>query len=296
MRIRILVTVLILTAIGCDSSDFSVLDNKIVVELTLVSGEPLPSARVSTLSPTDESGNFEDLAVSSAEVILRTGSAELRMPPIPDKPGSYEYLGPEHIVQPGARYDLQIRVPDVQTVITGTTNVPTAVKILSASRESGTYLSDEQLTLILTPGRGTDQSQSNFTLVTQALDFEDATAVPSVSGALEDDEDLTLEDFRISGSPIITEGNFTRFPNGTIELVYPWIGVSFYGRNIIFVNALDENLSGFVRSAELQQGGAGTFGPGEIPNVIPSLSGAHGVFGSLARDSVPFTVFRPAEE
>lgn len=295
MRRWLLYAGLLWSVAGCDSVDFSILDNQIVVELTLVANESLPPARVSTLSSAEEKDAFKNLAVTNAQVTLRTGTTNMLMEPSTAEPGVYYYLGAEHIVQPGARYDLQISVPDVQIPITGTTNVPTTVKIISASRESGTYLSDEQLTLILTPGRGSDQSQSNFTLVTQALDVKGGTVVPSVGGALEDDNELTLEDFRISGSPIITEGNFVRFPDGTIELVYPWIGVNFYGRNIVFVNALDENLSGFVRSAELQQGG-GTFGPGEIPNVISSLSGAHGLFGSLARDSVMFTVIPPPDE
>lgn len=293
---RIVFTGLFLIIIGCDSTDFSVLDNEVVVELTLVASEPLPHARVSKLAPADQMSQPEELAVSNAQVILSTGTTNLLMEPVTNKPGSYEYLGPEHIIQPGSRYDLLVTVPGVETTITGTTNVPTSVKILSASRESGTYLSDEQLALILTPGRSSDQSQSSFTLVTEALDVREGTMVPFVSAELEEEEELTLEDFRISGSPIITEGNFTRFPDGTIELIYPWIGVNFYGRNIIYVNSLDENLSGFVRSAELQQGGNGTFGPGVIPNVIPSLSGAHGIFGSVARDQVQFTVFPPADD
>ena len=208
-----------------------------------------------------------------------------------EKPGTYEYVGPEHIIQPGARYDLKITVPGESTVITGTTNVPTVLEILSASPEAGTYQSKEQLTLIVTPGRGSDQTQSSFTLVTEAFDVREDNLVPSAAGFLENDSDLTLEDFRLSASPIITEGNFFRFPDGKIELVYPWIGVNFYGRNVVYVNSLDRNLSDFVRSAELQQGGEGTFGPGVIPNVIPTLYGAHGLFGSLARDKTQFTVF-----
>ena len=281
---------------SCDSSDFSVLDNKIVVELTLVANEPVPQARVSELASTKQGNTFEDVAVTDAEVILSTGDINLFLEPSVKSPGIYEYLGDEHIIQPGARYDIRVAVPGISTPIKGTTNIPTPVKILSASRESGTYLSDEQLVLKVIPGRSSDQPQSNFTLVTEALDVLESTAVPVVTGFVEDDDDLSLEDYRISGSPIITEGVFVRFPDGAIELVYPWIGVSFYGRNIVYVNALDDNLAGFIRSAEQQQGGDGAFGPGVIPNAIPSLSGAHGVFGSVARDSVRFTVFPPEDE
>ncbi len=299
MRRRLLAVCLLLAVafIGCDSADFSVLDNKIVVELTLVADEPIPPARVSELAPTDQPNAFRNLAVTNAQVILRTGGTDLLLEPSAKSPGMYEYLGEEHTVKPGNLYELRVTVPGITAPITGMTNVPTPVEILSASRESGTYLSDEQLILKVTPGRSSDQPQSNFTLVTKALDFQESLAVPIVAGFVEDDDDdgFTLEDFRISGSPIITEGNFVRFPDGTIELIYPWIGVSFYGRNIIYVNALDDNLAGFIRSVEQQQGGDGAFGPGVIPNAVPTLSGAHGLFGSVARDSIRFMVFPPED-
>ncbi|MCY4158981.1 MAG: DUF4249 family protein [Bacteroidetes bacterium] len=293
MLLRSLLVGLIAVITGCDSADFSVLDNKFVVELTLIANEPLPSARVSELARIDQKNQFKDLAITNAQVLLTTGTTELFMEPSEGNPGIYEYLGKKHIVQPGTRYDLRVTIPGMSEPITGMTNVPSSVKILAASRESGTYLTDEQLTLKVTPGRGIDQVQSNFTLVTQALDAGISSAVPFVAASLEDDDELTLEDFRIGGSPIIAEGNFVTFPDGTIELIYPWIGVNFYGRNIIYLNALDDNLTEFVRSAEEQQGGNGVFGPGVIPNVIQSLSGAHGIFGSVARDSILFTVFPP---
>ena len=295
MRRQILLAGLLLFLAACDSADFSVLDYETVVELTLIANEPVPQARLSRIVPENQSSDFEGRAITNAEVVLSSGSTSLLLEASTEKPGVYEYLGPEHIIQPGARYDLKITVPGVSTVITGTTNVPTVLEILSASPEAGTYQSEEQLTLIVTPGRGSDQTQSSFTLVTEAFDVREDNLVPSAAGFLENDSDLTVEDFRLSASPIITEGNFFRFPDGTIELVYPWIGVNFYGRNVVYVNSLDRNLSDFVRSAALQQGGEGTFGPGVIPNVIPTLHGAHGLFGSLARDKTQFTVIPPEE-
>lgn len=291
---QILFAGLLLFLAACDSADFSVLDYETVVELTLIANEPVPPARVSRIVPEDQSSDFAERAITNAEFVLSTGSTSMLLEASTEKPGVYEYLG-KHIIQPGASYDLKVTVPGVATTITGTTNVPTAVEILSASPEAGTYLSDEQLTLIVTPGRSGDQTQSSFTLVTEAFDLREDNLVPSAAGFLENDSDLTLDDFRISASPIITEGNFFKFPDGTIRLVYPWIGVSFYGRNVIYVNSLDRNLSDFIRAAELQQGGEGTFGPGVIPNATPILYGAHGLFGSLARDKTQFTVYPPDE-
>jgi len=284
---------LLLIVVGCDSADFNVLDNRIVVELTLVANEPVPSARVSEVAPADDPNEFADLAVTNAQVILRTLNTELFLEHFPSTPGVYTYVGEEHLIQPGATYTIEVMVPGLSTPITGTTNVPSSLQIVNASRESGTYLSDERLVLIVTAGRSSNQNQSSFTLVTEALDVAITTGVPTVLGFIENDDDLTLEDYRISASPIITEGNFVQFPDNSIELIYPWIGVSYYGRNIIYVNAIDDNLISFLRSAEQQQGGDGAFGPSVIPNVVPTLAGAHGLFGSVARDSVRFTVFPP---
>jgi len=291
---RLLFLGFLLTISACDSSDFSVLDNKFVVELMLVANEPVPAARISELAPTDVPNEFKDVAVTNAEVILSTASIDLLLEPRADSLGVYEYLGEEHIIEPGGTYQIRVTIPNQSTAINGTTNVPSSLKIISASRESGTYLSDEQLVLVVTPGRASDQKQSNFTLVTRSLDAEMSSAVPTVLDLL-DDDDMTLEDFIVSGSPIIGEGNFIRFPDNSIELVYPWIGVNFYGRNVIYVNSLDNNMTDFVRSIEQQQGGDGAFGPGVIPNALPTLSGAHGLFGSVARDSIPFMVFRPSD-
>ena len=299
---RLFFAVLIFVVASCDSSDFSALDNEVVIELTLIADEPVPLARVSRLASSDRQDlpdnfaiTFNDVAIPNAQVILSTGSTDLLLEPIETAPGIYSYLGPEHIIQAGARYELQVTVPGVETQITGVTNVPNSVTILSASRESGTYLSSEQLVMKVTPGRSAGQPQSNFTLVTEALDVRISTAVPTVIGFIEDDDNSSLETYRISGSPIITEGNFVKFPDGTIELIYPWIGVGFYGPNIIYVNSLDVNISSFIRSNEVQEGG-GTFGPGVIPNAIQTLSGAHGLFGSVSRDTVRFTVLPPEGE
>lgn len=291
MQRSILIGLLLIMS-ACDSSDFSVLDNQYAVELTLVADEPLPQARVSMLAPTDQPTEFKDVAVTNAVVVLRTGSTDLLLESVIAAPGMYEYLGEEHLVEPGGTYTITITIPGLSTPIKGVTHVPSSVEIITASRESGTYLSDERLILIVLPGVANDQNQSFFTLVTESLDATMASAVPTVLDFL-DDDDFTIEDFIISGSPIINEGNFIKFSDNTIELAYPWIGVNFFGRNIIYVNSLDNNMRDFVRSIEQQQGGDGAFGPGVIPNALPTLSGAHGLFGSIARDSVRFTVLPP---
>ena len=59
-------------------------------------------------------------------------------------------------------------------------------------------------------------------------------------------------------------------------------------------NAIDDNLYDFVRSQIIQQGGS-TFAPGEIPNILERVNGAHGVFGSYARVSFDLFVKRPEE-
>lgn len=73
--------------------------------------------------------------------------------------------------------------------------------------------------------------------------------------------------------------------------VDPGLAISFYGPNRIIANAIDDNLYDFVRSQSIQQGGS-TFSPGEIPNPLERIVGAHGVFGSYARISHEFFVLR----
>ena len=105
---------------------------------------------------------------------------------------------------------------------------------------------------------------------------------------------MTLEDLRVGGSPILNEENYDVNPDGTLTIKYPWLAITFYGPNRIFANALDDNLYDYIRSQSIQQGGS-TFSPGEIPNPLENVEGAHGVFGSYARISFDLFVLRPEE-
>ena len=88
------------------------------------------------------------------------------------------------------------------------------------------------------------------------------------------------------------EDNYDVNPDGTLTIRYPWLGITFYGPNRLIANALDDNLYDFIRSQSVQQGGS-TFAPGEIPNPLARVNGAHGVFGSYARVSFDLFVIRP---
>ncbi len=65
-------------------------------------------------------------------------------------------------------------------------------------------------------------------------------------------------------------------------------------QNYYIANALDDNLYDYIRSQSIQQGGS-TFSPGEIPNPLEHVVGAHGTFGSYARISFDLFVLRPEE-
>ena len=108
------------------------------------------------------------------------------------------------------------------------------------------------------------------------------------------DGETTLEDLRVGGSPILNEDNYDPNPDGTLTIRLPWLAITFFGPNRLIANALDDNLYDFIRSQSVQQGGS-TFSPGEIPNPLETVTGAHGVFGSYASLSFDLFVKRPEE-
>jgi hypothetical protein len=114
---------------------------------------------------------------------------------------------------------------------------------------------------------------------------------PFVNDFLIDDED-DLEDFRVSESPLINEGNFDVNQDGTLTIKYPWIALIFFGPNRISVNAADDNIFDFVRSRDIQTRGS-TLSPGEILAIVDHVEGGTGIFGSYARVNLDSFVKRP---
>lgn len=286
---------LIISTGGCDTVDPGKLDSDIVVELVLIADEPLPSLRLSRAAGLNDNIDFSDLAIRGADVHLSLrGSAQsrVRMEEKADIAGVYHPSVDDFIIQPGGVYDLSIQIPGSSETVTSTTTVPGRIALVSASLDSVVYQSDDQLQLTITKSSHPNRDLNYFIFVTEALDVREEQLVPLAEYIFDSDDDITVEDFRVNGSPLVSSSNFDVNPDGTITIQYPWIGVLFYGPNRLNLNAIDDNLYDLVRSQSIQQGGS-TFATGEIPNPIENIVGAHGIFGSMARATHTFLVLRP---
>jgi len=168
--------------------------------------------------------------------------------------------------------------------------VPAQFEILSEIEPSYVYQSENQLEILLTATESNArQNIYVFNAIAREASLENLT--PFYLDAVENRE-ASLSEFLNNSSGLINEGNFDILEDQTIRLRFPWIGVAFFGENIVVTNSVDQNLADLVRSEELQLGGS-TLPPGEIPNLIYNVEGGIGVFGSISTDTVVTRFLRP---
>ena len=284
---------LVLAATGCDSAGNQQLDTIYVVESVLVAGEPMPPLLLSRIGGIDDVYRYDSQAESNADVSIQVTGAvaneTIRYRESVELAGLYVAGDYSYPVLPLHRYSLTVQPFNSDQLITASTLVPDTFKVVRSSASQLVYQGDEQLELRLTPSHYPGREQSYFIFVTEALDAFESNLVPFARERYDDGDGESLEELRVNGSPIVNEGNYELNDDGTITVRYPWIGLNFYGPNILHVNALDDNVFNFERSRSVQETGS-TFAPGEIPNPLPHVSGAHGLFGSQARISYRFTV------
>lgn len=293
-----LLPALLLTA--CDTTDPGAYEATYVVESYLVAGQRLQPVYLSRTAPLNQAYTFEDHAVSEAEVLLHRladdGNVEATYAFREDHfvPGLYTPRDEAARAEPLHTYQLDVRIPATDDRITATTVVPDTFSLVEATLNEVVYQSTEQLELTVTRSQSPGRDQNYYIFVTEAFDprFEQLTPFAKAL-FLDQDGDLTLEDLSIGGSPILNEKNYDLNPDGTLTIRLPWLAITFYGPNRLIANALDDNLYDFIRSQSVQQGGS-TFSPGEIPNPLERVNGAHGVFGSYATLSFNLVV-RPNE-
>ena len=278
--------------VSCDSTDPGDFDAEYVVESYLVAGEPLTQVRLSRTAAVEARYDVTQLGVSHADVrvnlLSADGSVEESYPftEVDTVPGLYLPLEAARVL-PLRTYMLDVDVRGDR--ITASTTVPGTFSLVDASADTVIYQSTEQLELSVTRSEYPTRDQSFIIFVTESLDPREEMLTPFIKAFFEENRDqITLEDLRVRGSPILNEANYDVNPDGTITIRFPWLAVVFYGPNRLRANALDDNLYDFIRSQSVQQGGS-TFSPGEIPNVINRVNGALGLFGSYA--SVPFDLF-----
>lgn len=287
--------------VSCDASGPAPFEREVVVESYQMAGEPLAPVRLSRSLPLDSSYTFEDLAVQGADVrvdrLNAAGEVAATTTYVRD-PDSLGYYVPQTVftsestprVEPLATYRLRVETPGGAS-IRATTTVPDTFSLTSVSRDTATYASDTEIAFRITPSTTPGRDQAFYIFSTEALEPTEDNLVPLVSEFISDDENITLQDVVVTSSPILNEAGYQQNPDGTFTLRLPWVAVAFYGPNEVRVNVIDANLYNFIRSQSAQQGG-GAFTPGSIPNVIESVEGGTGVFGSMASVSAEIYVER----
>ena len=288
---------------ACDAAGPEPFQKEVIVESYQVAGEPVAPVRLGRSIPLDSTYSFSDVAVRGAEVeidALGSGGEVIETYTLvedPDSAGLYALPGviddttdtapgvPR--IQPLQRYRLRVETQDGES-IRSTTTVPDTFSIVSVNRDTATYRSDEEIAVRITGSRTPGRDQAFYIFSTESLEPVEENLVPLVKEFLDSDENTVIEDVVITSSPILNEAGYTINPDGTFTLRLPWVAVAFYGPNRARINVLDANMYDFIRSQTAQQGGGG-FTPGSIPNVIETVEGGGGLFGSMA--SVRYDIF-----
>lgn len=277
--------------LSCDLYKQDVFVEQYVVDSYLISGETLSELRLSKSGIISETFDLDKNGVNGAIVTIREHDLQgnLTWTEVYNSLGNGLYApnDPDLIAKPRHRYDLEILTPDGNTIRANTV-VPDTFSVLSLNATELPYQGLEQFTLELTPSFN-PKRQSYYIFSTRTLDPDNAELVPLYANFAGDDG---REDFFVVSSGLLNESNTQRTGAGVVELVFPWIGVAFYGPNRVSAAAVDDAMYNFVRSADVQFGG-GTQSPGEIENVISNIDGGIGIFGSYAIISVDVMVTKP---
>ncbi len=280
---------------GCDLYGQDDYVEQYVVESYLIADQPMPIVRLSTTAPFNENYYFDERTVSDAAILIHrydeTGRRDKTYEYIEQQRGIYAVTENNRgdIVKPRRSYRLEITLPrDNNHRITAETSVPDTFSVREIIRNKAYYQSDEQLEFRITRNRTNDR-QNYFIYATESLDWSEDNMTPFWKNAVDNiDEAVRIR------TTVINEENFDVNPDGTLTLRMPWIGIAFYGQNIISTYSLDDNSYDFFRSQPVQSGGGpGTLSPGEIQNIIYNMDGGIGLFGSMSVLPIEVEVLRP---
>lgn len=296
MKQTFILLLFLLVFLSCEDYNQDTYQEYVVVESYAVANSPLPEVYVRTTGRSDQPYNQTELTIEDANVQIvlfdENGSEEKIFEYIYSSARqAYTPKDLNHKVLPTRTYRLDVDFENRPEIIQASTTVPDEFEVLNTIPESVVYQSPEQLEIVLSETEST-QTQKVFVFTAIALDPTMENLTPFYFGIVEDDDDTDIEDFVPNSSGLINEANFQENDNGTITLKYPWIGIAFYGENLIVTHSVDDNLLDLVRSQDVQLGGS-TLSPGEIPNLLYNVEGGIGVFGSLSTDTVQTAFTRP---
>ncbi len=291
---------------GCDLAE-ETFRPEVVVEGTLIAGQPMGKVRLSQSAPVEVPYSFEAFALSGATVrvalLAADGSVEEVFPFQEDMKadsdaGTYRPTArPKPVVLPNRRYRLEVEVPaalglvPAGTLIRAETTVPDTFRVARAIPDTLRYD-------IEAPSPPVDVSlragprQGVFIFNVRALAPALYPLTPTAASFVENGA-LDPERAVVTSSPLLNEANYERLPGGALRLRVPWYAISYFGPNAFTVNALDDALYDFLRSRDAQFNPT-TLSPGEIQRVLSNVENGIGVFGSLAQaDTVTTFIAAP---
>ncbi|MEX0593439.1 MAG: DUF4249 family protein [Balneolaceae bacterium] len=288
----LLLLVLLLSG-GCLLEDSPEYREYPVVETHLIAERELPPLYLSTSVAIDQEYQFDEVAVSEADVTLHlldaNGNSELSMSYRPVQAGVYlPQAWISHTVRPGRSYRLNVEIDGFDPIVAETT-VPPVFEVISDVPDALVYQQDTLIVRIRRENESDRQQVFLFQTVSDEPEVENLT--PFYRDLIER-EQSEMDEIISNPSTPVNEANFTRVDPYTLDIQYPWIAAAFFGKNRIIANAIDRNLHDFLRSQGAQTGGS-TLPPGEIPNPIYHIEGALGIFGSLSADTISTTILRP---
>ena len=283
-----------LIASSCDPYGQDEYRELVVVETYLTANNPFSEIRVSRTLPVSDQYSFEHAALNDAVVSITKlnadNSEEFTLFFIRVGEGIY-HPEEERIVEPLTTYRLNISFNNRDDQLTAYTTVPDQIEVIGEITDSIIYQGPQQLEVLLSATERVG-NQNHYIFSTIVADPSEENLTPFYKSIFEDDDDAKLSDFFNNSSGLVNEGNFTVNEDGTTTLVFPWIGVAFYGENDIVSSSVDKNIYDLLRSQQVQLGGS-TLPPGEIPNIIYNVEGGIGVFGSFSADTVRVNFSRP---
>jgi hypothetical protein len=265
-----------------------------VVESYLVGNNEFPEFYLTKTLPIDEEFSLERAGINSGKLkIYELDETQKRIDSVAyekedSTPGVYIPIQYK-LVKPATEYEFVIYIEeDNNHKVSGKTFVPGAFEAVSSNADTVMYQSDDQLSITYTPSYYPNR-QSYYILTVVAKDTT-GSLTPFYNEVTKDGQPTRAE-LQKNSSNILTEANFQLDAQGNVSIALPWLAVAFYGEHEIIAHTIDENLYDFNRSRDVQFGGS-TVSPGEIYDILDSIDGGTGVFGSMYRITSPVFISR----
>lgn len=292
-RLAVYVCALLILLTGCELYEQNSYREYYVVESYLIANDELPQVRLSTTSEIKDRYDFEENAVSNAQIEIRLLDADSSVveafPYSEERDGIYlPAVGAQ--VKSQRLYQLHVVTPSGNT-ITSTTYVPETFDTVNQLQNRYRYQSDQQIEITTTPSSYISGRQTFYIFSVNVVDPDSSKLTPFYRDlVIEQDNNIGI--YYINSSGIINEGNYEQNENGNITLRVPWLAIAFYGTNDVVASAIDDNMYDFLRSQDVQTGGT-SLSPGEIQNIRYHVNGGIGIFGSIAADTNRVFIERP---